>query len=184
MPQASLPFQYAEENRSSGMTALSGLAAYLEMAEAAGLRDAIRRHITVREKGQGWSDVQMVMSLLLLNLAGGESVEDLRILEADEGLGRVLAMSDIHRMRRAERIAQDRRWRRVRVGVCRRRQRCFGTSVGSMTHLRRRSDSRTPRSYPGPTTRWSDSVESMRTLSSLSTAILTIQRRRWIWTRL
>ena len=114
MPQASLPFQYAEENRSSGMTALSGLAAYLEMAEAAGLRDAIRRHITVREKGQGWSDVQMVMSLLLLNLAGGESVEDLRILEADEGLGRVLAMSETHRMRSAERIAQARRWRRVR----------------------------------------------------------------------
>ena len=38
MSQASLPFQYAEENRSSGMTALSGLAAYLEMAEAAGWR--------------------------------------------------------------------------------------------------------------------------------------------------
>ena len=33
----------------------------------------------------------MVTSLILLNLAGGESVEDLRVLEKDEGLGRVLS---------------------------------------------------------------------------------------------
>ena len=31
MSQGPLPFHYAEENNSTGMTALSGLAAYLEL---------------------------------------------------------------------------------------------------------------------------------------------------------
>ena len=93
-----LPFHYAEENESTGMTALSGLAAYLDLAEAARLGKSVRRHVGVREGTQGWTDAQMVMSLVMLNLSGGESVDDprssrgqaLRLLERDEGLGRVL----------------------------------------------------------------------------------------------
>ncbi len=36
----------------------------------------------------------MVTSLVVLNLAGGECVEDLRLLEKDEGLGRVLRLAE------------------------------------------------------------------------------------------
>ena len=46
----------------------------------------------------------MVTSLILLNLAGGESVEDLRVLEKDEGLGRVLS-EPTQGMRQRERRA-------------------------------------------------------------------------------
>ena len=35
----------------------------------------------VREGTQGWTDEQLIVSLMLLNLAGGECVDDLRILE-------------------------------------------------------------------------------------------------------
>ena len=35
MEQTSLPFHYAEENESTGMTALSGLPAYLDLAAVA-----------------------------------------------------------------------------------------------------------------------------------------------------
>ena len=35
----------------------------------------------LREGGQGWTDSQIVNSLILLNLAGGESVVDLDVLE-------------------------------------------------------------------------------------------------------
>ena len=45
----------------------------------------------------------MVTSLILLNLAGGESVEDLRVLEKDEGLGRVLSRAETQGMRQRER---------------------------------------------------------------------------------
>ena len=114
MQQATLPFHYEEENESTGMTALSGLPAYLDLAAVARLGESVRRHVGVREGTQGWTDAQMVMSLVMLNLAGGESVDDLRVLEEDEGLGRLLLMAELHRMRRAERRAQHNRWRRKR----------------------------------------------------------------------
>ena len=123
MPQGALPFQYAEENTSSGMTALSGLPAYVDMAEVSGLVESVRTHMNVKKGEQGWTDAQMVMSLVLLNIAGGECVDDprssrgqaLRILEKDEGLGRVLRRAETHRTRRAERKAlEKKRWRRDR----------------------------------------------------------------------
>ena len=117
MPQGVLPFQYAEENTSTGMTALSGLPAYVDMAEVSGLVESVRTHMNVKKGGQGWTDAQMVMSLVLLNIAGGECVDDPRssrgqalgILEKDEGLGRVLRRAETHRTRRAEREALEKK---------------------------------------------------------------------------
>jgi hypothetical protein len=112
MKQGVLPFQY--EETSTGMTALGGLPAYLDLARVAGLSRSIERHVRVREGAQGWSDSQMVTSLVLLNLAGGEAVDDLRILEKDEGFCRVLRTAESYRMRRRERRAIDKRWRKER----------------------------------------------------------------------
>ena len=89
--QGVLPFQYQGEKGSSGMTALSGLPVYLDLMQAMGLRESIRRHVHVRgEASQGWKDEQIIPSLILLNLAGGDCVDDLRTLESDEGFCRVL----------------------------------------------------------------------------------------------
>ena len=120
MQQGTLPFHYEEENESTGMTACpepaegSGLPAYLDLASVARLGESVRRHVGVREGTQGWTDAQMVTALVMLNLAGGESVDDLRLLEKDEGLGRVVVAAESHRMRRSERRAQRNRWRRKR----------------------------------------------------------------------
>lgn len=114
MRQGVLSFQYQEERNSTGMTALAGLASYLDLGHAVGLCRGIGRHVKLREGGQGWSDSQMINSLLLLNLAGGEGVDDLRILEKDEGLCRVLRKAETHGMSRRERGAQERRWRKER----------------------------------------------------------------------
>jgi len=81
MPQGVLPFQYQEEKFSNGMTALAGLPAYLDLAYVASLSQSIQRHVRLREGKPGWSDAQMVTALVLLNLAGGDAVEDLEILE-------------------------------------------------------------------------------------------------------
>ena len=70
MQQGALPFQYAEEKNSTGMTALAGLATYLDLFQVADLRGSVGRHVGLREGGQGWTDSQMVTSLILLNLAG------------------------------------------------------------------------------------------------------------------
>ena len=65
----------------------------------------------IKRMSQGWTDIQMITSLVLLNVAGGESVSDLDVLEGDEGLGRLLRRMETHGMRRCEREAMDQRWR-------------------------------------------------------------------------
>ena len=55
------------------------------------------------------------MSLVLLNLAGGESVDDLRILEGDEGFAKVMRFVTTHGLPRKERRELERRWRNVIV---------------------------------------------------------------------
>mgnify|MGYP000184109676 CR=1 FL=1 len=113
--QGVLPFHYEAEPTNSGMTALAGLPAYLELATVSGLTGSIRRHLRVcAEKKQGWTDTQIVMPLVLLNVAGGDSVDDLRKLEGDEGFVQVLRRVEMHGLRRKERRALERRWRKER----------------------------------------------------------------------
>ncbi|HYW76921.1 MAG TPA: IS1380 family transposase [Gammaproteobacteria bacterium] len=115
MAQGVLPFQYQEQSTTTGLTALAGLPAYLDLAQAAGLRDAIQRHLGVRAGGaQGWTDSQVVMALILLNLAGGDCVADIDRLEADEGLCQVMQRVEHHGLPRRERRTLERRWRRER----------------------------------------------------------------------
>ena len=110
MPQGVLSYKYEEEKQASGMTALAGLPVYLDLASVLGLGDHIRTHLQV--KAQGWTDEQMILSLILLNLAGGDCVDDLRILEKDEGFSKVLSRVETKGLTRRERRAQERRWRK------------------------------------------------------------------------
>ena len=111
MKQGLLAFQYEEKKSTTGMTALSGLMTYVELMHVAGLRSSVERRVGLRGGGQGWTDSQIITSLILLNLAGGESVMDLEVLEKDAGLCRVLRHAETHGMRRRERRALKARWR-------------------------------------------------------------------------
>jgi len=110
MPQGILPYKYEEEKTDAGLTALAGLPIYLDLASVLGLGDHIRAHIQI--KSQGWTDEQAILSLILLNLAGGDSVDDLKILEKDEGFRKVLDRVETRGMSRQERRAQEKRWRK------------------------------------------------------------------------
>ncbi|MCK5099679.1 MAG: transposase, partial [Desulfobacteraceae bacterium] len=112
MSQGILPFKYEEEKTQTGMTALAGLPVYLDLAKVIGLSKSIQKNIKVRANSQGWTDSQMVMSLILLNLAGGDCVDDLKILEADEGFCEVLRKSEMHGLRRKVRRVLEKRWRK------------------------------------------------------------------------
>ena len=52
-----------------------GIARLPGLAQVAGLTTWIDQHLRLRDGSQGWSDSQMVTALVLLNLAGGESVD-------------------------------------------------------------------------------------------------------------
>ncbi len=93
MAQGIFPFQYEVEKKPGGMTALAGLPTYLEFGYVMGLSRAIENRLKVRSGAQGWSDSETVMALILLNLADGQGISDLEILEGDEGFCRVLRES-------------------------------------------------------------------------------------------
>lgn len=111
--QGVLPFRYEAESTACGMTALAGLPAYLELGMVCGLSESIRRHVKVWiGRTQGWTDRQVVMALVLLNVAGGDCVDDVRVLEGDEGFVRVLRRVELWGLKRKERREEERRWRK------------------------------------------------------------------------
>lgn len=112
MAQGVLPFKYEEEKMATGMTGLSGLPVYLDLAFVMGLSEMIGNHLHVKERG--WTDAQMVLSLILLNIAGGDCVEDLKVIEKDAGFCKVMRRAEQKGMTRRDRRAEDRRWRHER----------------------------------------------------------------------
>lgn len=115
MAQRGLAYEYEIEEGKSGLTALGGLPTYLDLASATGLLKAIDRHLKICTGDQGWKDRQMVMSLILLNLAGGASVDDINKLEGDEGFCRILSKVEEQGLTRKERRELKGRWRKGRT---------------------------------------------------------------------
>lgn len=109
-----LPFYLEEEKSDSGMTALAGLTPYVELIHVAEVRASTERNICLRDNGQGWTPAQMVVAGVLLNLAGGDCVDDLDRLNADAGFGQLLRQVECHRMTRPERREMEGRFRKGR----------------------------------------------------------------------
>ena len=55
---------------------------------------------------------QVLTSLIMLNLAGGTSVDDLRILNADPGFCQILRKVELQGLTRKERREVEKRWRK------------------------------------------------------------------------
>lgn len=115
MRQGILPFEYRQDRSRMGSTGLGGLLPYLELACVAGLPASIEEHVRVCSETQGWTDSQMVLALLFLNLAGGDCVDDLRVLESDPGFGRVWLQAEAHGLPCSEREALKKRFRKGRT---------------------------------------------------------------------
>src|SRR5271166_1603762 len=113
LAQGVLGFQYEAETSSGGLTSLAGLPLYLDLIHASGLGTAIRQQVRVAG-AQGWLDIQMVLAVIFLNLAGGDCVEDLERLETDSGFAAILRAIERDLLSRAERRSLKARWRRTR----------------------------------------------------------------------
>lgn len=114
MAQKGLPYEYEIEEGKGGLTAFGGLPPYLDLVSATGFLKSIDKHLKIRLGAQGWTDRQMILSLVMLNLAGGECVEDMEKLEADEGFCRILRKVEEQGLTRKERRNLKSRWRKGR----------------------------------------------------------------------
>jgi hypothetical protein len=115
MAQGVLPFQYEVEKKQGGMTSLGGLPLYLDLMHVMGLRRLMNKHVHVRNGGRGRTDDEVIIALVLLNLAGGDAVDDLRVLEGDEGFCRVLReVEKCGRIRSELRLLKP-RWRKAKA---------------------------------------------------------------------
>lgn len=112
MTQSALPFQYQSEKNDSGLTGFAGLPLYIELASQSGLIQHINQ--TIKTKMRGWTDAEMIFSLILLNLAGGDCISDIVRLEQDAGFRTLLMRFATHGMKRKERRVFEKRWRKAK----------------------------------------------------------------------
>lgn len=109
-----LPYEYVEESSTAQVTGHAGLLPYMDLACVLGLLREVDGRVGVCGE-QGWMDRHHILSLVLLNLAGGECVEDIRMLEADAGLCRVFREAELYGLGRSARREMERRFRKGRT---------------------------------------------------------------------
>lgn len=111
--QGVLSYRAEREQTSQNLTALSGLAPYLDLMAGSGLVESIRRNVEACGE-QGWTDHEIAVSLVLLNLAGGDCVDDLDHLNADKGFGKLLKWCAKHGLSRRVGREMASRWRKAK----------------------------------------------------------------------
>lgn len=73
-----------------GITAWAGLPLVLEAMRALGMAEEIRREVKVRQRESGYSEARKVEALVMLLAAGGECLDDIKVLQGDAGLVRLV----------------------------------------------------------------------------------------------
>jgi hypothetical protein len=112
MTQGELAFKYEMDHPGAGMTGMGGIGPYLDLACRSGMVRSIERHVKARKGEQGWTDAESVLSLVMLNLVGGDCVEDVDRLESDRGFCRLLKKAVSHGLSRKGRRGLKKRWRK------------------------------------------------------------------------
>jgi len=108
-----LPYEFVEEPTSSELTGRAGLLPYIDLACVLGLLKKVDENVGVCGS-QGWMDRHHILSLILLNVAGGDCVEDIGVLESDCGLCRVFRDAEKYDLSRAQRGELSKRFRKGR----------------------------------------------------------------------
>ena len=90
MSQGLLPYTVEVVARPDTVTGRAGLPLVLETMRALGLPQVIREQVRVRERQSGYTETAKIEALVLLLAAGGDCFDDIRILQADAGLTRLL----------------------------------------------------------------------------------------------
>ena len=114
MHESVLPIQCEVDEHRAALTPRAGLLPYLELMAKLRLWEQADHLVGAGGGDQGWTDGQHVASVVLLNLTGGQYVEDLTRLEGDSGLGAMVRQAEVHGLRGEERRRFRQRHRKGR----------------------------------------------------------------------
>jgi hypothetical protein len=115
MAQTLLPFQYEIDPTKSKLTAFGGLPLFLDLMSSLGVFAAVRHYLACPGDMHGWSVSDVVLGLVLVNLAGGEVVEDIDRLNMDVGFSRVMELANSIGYSRQQRRALVRKFAKLKV---------------------------------------------------------------------
>lgn len=89
-PNPLLPFQLDPDPATETLTAFGGLPLVAQTYRSLGLPESVARHLRLKQRQRGLDEATLVESLVLLNAAGGDCLEDFRRLAEDPGLPTLL----------------------------------------------------------------------------------------------
>ncbi len=85
-----LPYVVEVGARADTLTGRAGLPLVVETMRALGLERVIEAEVRVRQRASGYTEGEKLEALVLLLAAGGDCPDDITVLQADAGLGRLL----------------------------------------------------------------------------------------------
>lgn len=86
----SLPYTIAPEPAPEVLTSFAGLGLVAQTLLSLGVLGSVERNVRVKERQRGFTEAQMVQSIVLLQAAGGECAADMERLRHDAGLPEML----------------------------------------------------------------------------------------------
>ena len=90
MGQGILPFRFEVAPRPMDLTAHAGLPLIAEALLALGVDDLVHAGLRLRARQRGYAEFDKLQAVVLIQAAGGDCVEDVRVLARDAGLTRLL----------------------------------------------------------------------------------------------
>jgi Transposase DDE domain group 1 len=85
-----LPFDVELQEQGETLTARAGLTLVQETMQALELDRAVDEALQLKQRDSGYSEAELVSAIVLLQAAGGDCLDDIRVLAADQGLCRLL----------------------------------------------------------------------------------------------
>lgn len=106
MTHSTLPFKYQAEKETTHLTSFSGLFLYHELLNSINFNKIASQLLNIKKSG--WFDTDILLSLILLNIAGGDAVSDIDNFEHDPGFCKIMLAARTKGLSRQQRRAYER----------------------------------------------------------------------------
>lgn len=87
--ESTLPFQVQVLETPDAVTGHAGVLLLIEAFRSLGIGEAVKRYVRMKRRRRGYSEVESVETLIALMAAGGDCLDDVRVLSADMGMMRM-----------------------------------------------------------------------------------------------